>query len=416
MENTMLDKWAPLLNESIGSTGAVATQKQAAAAVMLENQANYILAEAENVTGGIAKWDPILIGMVRRAIPKMIAFDIAGVQPMTGPSGLIFTMRSRYNTQAGAEAIRETIGSSGTGTNSVDIFSGDFGGTTNADHAKAYLTAIGETLGTGGTNPDFKEMAFSIEKHSVIAGTRALKASWSTELEQDLRAIHGMSAEAELVAMLENEISQDLNRELLRKMYFVAKLGAAGATVAGKFDLNADANGRWSVEKYKGLLMQIEIEANAIATDSLRGKGNFVVTTTNVASALAMTGLLDGVPNSPLNNGLVVDTTSATLVGTIMNRVAVYVDPWGYDISGGKDFVLVGYKGASATDSAIIYAPYTPVEMMKVVNPTSFQPSIGMKTRYAMSNAPLETGSTAFDVPAYRSNPMLRIFQVENLF
>jgi hypothetical protein len=416
MENMLIEKWAPLLNEQIGDNGAVQTSKQSAAAVMLENQARYILEETTNVTGGVDKWDPILIGMVRRAIPKLLGMELCSVQPMTGPSGLIFAMRSRYNTQAGAEAIRETNGASGTAVvQNNDIFGGDFGGATKLNYTEGLLAAASEALGTGAT--PFKEMAFTIEKYSVIAGSRALKASWSTELEQDLRAVHGMSAEEEMVNMLSNEIAQDMNREVLRKMYFMAKLGAATyTTTAGIFDLNTDSNGRWAVEKFKGLLMQIEIESNAIASETLRGKGNFIVTTPNVASALAMTGLLENITaNNGTNGSLIVDTTLATYAGTIMGRMAVYVDPWAYDISNHVDFVLVGYKGNGIGDSGMIYSPYTPVELSKVVNTDSFQPALAMKTRYALSQAPLENGATAITTASYRSNPFYRIFKIVNL-
>jgi len=410
----LTEKWAEVLNAE--ASGTIAASKQGAAAVMLENQKRFVEAEVTNVTGGVAKWDPILIGMVRRMVPKLIAFDIAGVQPMTGPSGLVFTLRSRYNNQAGAEAfISEFKPQSGTGTQDFTIFGGDFGGTDKVDFTAGYLTAVGENLGTGSPASEIKEMAFTVEKHSIIADTRKLKARWSTELEQDMRAIHGLSAEDELVSILNTEIAGELNRELLRKMYFVSKLGAVGTTTAGIFDLNTDSNGRWAVERFKGLMFQIEIERNAIMTESRRGKGNFIVTSSNVASALAMTGLLDAVPSSKLDSGLVVDTTAATYAGTLVNGLAVYIDPYAYEVSGGDEFVMVGYKGQSAADAAIIYSPYTPIELTKVVDTTSFQPAIGMMTRQAISNQPMESGSTTINAAAYRSNPLLRIFKVTNL-
>lgn len=412
----LTEKWAEVLNADAPGTGAISAAKQGAAAVMLENQKRFVEAETTNVTGGVDKWDPILVGMVRRMIPKLIAFDIAGVQPMTGPSGLVFTLRSRYSNQAGAEAfISEFKPQSGTGTQDFTIFGGDFGGTDKVDYTAGYLTAIGENLGTGAPNGEIKEMAFTVEKHSIIADTRKLKARWSTELEQDMRAIHGLSAEDELVSILNTEVAGELNRELLRKMYFVAKLGAAGTTTPGVFDLNADSNGRWAVERFKGLMFQIELERNAIMTESRRGKGNYIVTTSNVASALAMTGLLDAVSSSKLDSGLVVDTTAATYAGTLLNGLAVYIDPYGYEVSGNVDFVMVGYKGATATDAAIIYSPYTPIELTKVVDTNSFQPAVGMMTRQAISNQPMETGSVAINAAAYRSNPLLRIFKVTNL-
>jgi hypothetical protein len=399
------------------SAGTLAPSKQAATAIMLENQKRFIESDTTNISGGVAKWDPILIGMVRRMVPKLIAFDIAGVQPMTGPTGLVFTLRSRYGTQGGAEAfISEFKPGSGTGTQNNTIFGGDFGGSNPVDFTTGYLAAIGESLGTAsdGSNA-IKEMAFTIDKYSIIADTRKLRARWSTELEQDMRAIHGLSAEDELVSILNTEIAGELNREILRKMYFVAKLGCAHTTNAGIFDLNADSNGRWAVERFKGLMFQIEIERNAIMTDSRRGKGNYIVTTSNVASALAMTGLLDSVAASKLDTGLVVDITAATYAGNLVNGLAVYVDPYGYEVSGGVEFVMVGYKGQSAADAAMIYSPYMPIELTKVVDPNSFQPAVGMQCRQAISNQPMETGSTAINSAAYRSNPLLRIFKVVNL-
>jgi hypothetical protein len=293
---------------------------------------------------------------------------------------------------------------SGTGTQDFTIFGGDFGGTDKVDFTAGYLTAVGENLGTGSPASEIKEMAFTVEKHSIIADTRKLKARWSTELEQDMRAIHGISAEDELLSILNTEIAGELNREILRKMYFVSKLGAVGTTTAGIFDLNTDSNGRWAVERFKGLMFQIEIERNAIMTESRRGKGNFIVTSSNVASALAMTGLLDAVPSSKLDSGLVVDTTAATYAGTLVNGLAVYIDPYAYEVSGGDEFVMVGYKGQSAADAAIIYSPYTPIELTKVVDTTSFQPAICMMTRQAIIKQTMESGSKVINADAYSSN------------
>lgn len=413
----LVEKWSELLEQESSVVAKVAPNRLNAAAIMLENQAQYINEEVTNVTGGVDKWDPILIGLVRRAVPKLIAFDVAGVQPMSGPTGLIFTMKSRYNTQAGAEALFDEADTShsGTGTHAGSLFGGDdLDGVLGVDGTQlsageAYATIVGEQLGTGGANPDFKEMAFNIEKFTVEAKTRGLKSVWSTELEQDMKAVHGLNAEDELMNILTMEITGEINRELLRKMYFIAKLGAQTTTTAGVFDMQQDSDGRWSVEKAKGLLFQIERDRNAIAIQTRRGKGNFIICNGDVASALAMTGLLDNSGNK-LDNNLVVDTTGATFAGVILGDVKVYVDPYV-----NEDFVLVGYKGQSELDAGIYYSPYRAIELTKVINPNSFQPAMGMKTRYGLSTSPMEHGKTTIDATAYRTSPFYRIFKVTNL-
>jgi hypothetical protein len=423
MENLIVEKWAPLLQEEAVGMPKVGGQRTTAAAMMLEAQSKYINEEVTNVTGDVAKWDPILIGMVRRTIPKLIPMDVAGVQPMTGPSGLIFSMISRYDNRNGVENVmaepKTTQSGDPAGTQANSIFGGDFGGTNKVDFANGYLTAMAEQLGTGGTNPDYKEMAFTISKHSIIADTRALKAQWSTELEQDMRSIHGMSAENELVNILNTEIAAEINREFLRKMYFVAKLGAQNCTTPGIFDLNVDGNGRWSVEKFKGLLFQIEIERNRISYETKRGKGNFIICSGNVASALAMTGLLDNVATSQLANGINYETNGSTFAGKILSGVSVYVDPYYSDVANGEEFVLVGYTGnftgSGSSDSGMYYCPYTPIELTKVVDPKSFNPAVGLKTRHAFAQNPLATGNVAIDTAAYRKNPYFRIMKVTNV-
>lgn len=418
METLLTEKWSDLLEATDGGLRAIKGTTQTYAAQMLEAQSKYINEDVTNVTGDVAKWDPILIGMLRRTIPKLIPMDLAGVQPMSGPSGLIFTMVSRYDNRTGDETVmvepRTTqTGDATTGTQVNSIFGGDFGGTNRIDFANGYLTALAEQLGTG-SGADYKEMAFTVPKYSIIADSRAIKATWSTELEQDMRAIHGLSAETELVNMLTNEMAGTINREFLRKLYFIAKLGAQNCTTPGIFDLDKDSNGRWSVEKFKGLLFQVEIERNRISYETKRGKGNFIICSGNVASAMALTGLLDNVPTSQLANNINYETPGSTYAGRVMG-IDCYVDPYYADVAAGEEFVLVGYKGESNVDAGFFYCPYTPVELVKVVDPKSFNPAIGMKTRHAMAQNPIATKKTEIDTTAYRSNPYYRIFKVVNV-
>lgn len=334
-------------------------------------------------TGPTAGYDPILISLVRRAVPNMIAYDICGVQPMTGPTGLIFAMRAKYGSQAGGEAL----------FNEADTdFAGD-GTHANTLPGGAVTTGTGmgtteaEALGDGnGTN--YAEMAFSIEKVTVAAKTRALKAEYTTELAQDLKAVHGLDAETELANILQTEILTEINREVVRTIYSTAVVGAAAAATPGTFDLDVDANGRWSVEKFKGLMFQIEQEANAIAKETRRGKGNVVICSSDVASALQMAGVLDYTP--ALNsNTLEVDDTGNTFAGVLNGRFRVYVDPFA-----GANYLVVGYKGSSAFDAGLFYCPYVPLQMVRAVGENSFQPKIGFKTRYGMVANPFAQGAT----------------------
>ena len=334
-------------------------------------------------TGPTAGYDPILISLVRRAVPNMIAYDICGVQPMTGPTGLIFAMRAKYGSQAGGEAL----------FNEADTdFAGD-GTHANTLPGAAVTTGTGmgtteaEALGDGnGTN--YAEMAFSIEKVTVAAKTRALKAEYTTELAQDLKAVHGLDAETELANILQTEILTEINREVVRTIYNTAVVGAAAAATPGTFDLDVDANGRWSVEKFKGLMFQIEQEANAIAKETRRGKGNVVICSSDVASALQMAGVLDYTP--ALNsNTLEVDDTGNTFAGVLNGRFRVYVDPFA-----GANYLVVGYKGSSAFDAGLFYCPYVPLQMVRAVGENSFQPKIGFKTRYGMVANPFAQGAT----------------------
>ena len=356
--------------------------------------------------GPTAGYDPILISLVRRAVPNMIAYDICGVQPMTGPTGLIFAMRAKYASQGGADAL----------FNEADTdFSGD-GTHANTLPGGAVTTGTGmgtteaEALGDGnGTN--YAEMAFSIEKVTVAAKTRALKAEYTTELAQDLKAVHGLDAETELANILQTEILTEINREVVRTIYDTAVVGAAAAATPGTFDLDVDANGRWSVEKFKGLMFQIEQEANAIAKATRRGKGNVVICSSDVASALQMAGVLDYTP--ALNsNTLEVDDTGNTFAGVLNGRFRVYVDPFA-----GANYLVVGYKGSSAFDAGLFYCPYVPLQMVRAVGENSFQPKIGFKTRYGMVANPFAQGATqGLGAITADTNTYYRKVTIANLF
>jgi len=385
--------------------------------VLLENQEKY-LAEAAPTnnagSGEVNNWDPILISLVRRAMPNLIAFDIAGVQPMTGPTGLIFAMRSHYKEQTGTEALgldeADTFfsGDQGPGPQVPLKFTDPFEGAFNV--GRGLSLAAGETLGDG-TGDDFAEMAFSIEKTTVTAKTRALKAEYTTELQQDLRAVHGLDAETELANILSSEILAEINREVVRTIYTVAKLGAQSNTsTPGTFDLNTDSNGRWSVEKFKGLLFQMEREANQIAKQTRRGKGNWVLCSSDVASALSMAGILDHAP--AMSTNLNVDDTGNTFAGVLNGRTRVYIDPYFQASAQQREFFCAGYKGASPYDAGIFYTPYVPLQMVRAVGENSFQPKIGFKTRYGLVSNPFVEESTDLEA---RVNQYYRIVDVRNL-
>lgn len=428
--STVLDseKYAPIVNEERKNVTAKVLEETAQA---IKFDPAKDLSEATtssdqaNVTGaGIDNWNPVLISMVRRAMPNMMAFDLAGVQPMSGPTGLIFAMRSRYTSQAGAEALHDEADTdfSGTGTHAGDSsgFTGAqidaaFGGTgaVSGSAGVAMSTAAGETLGTesGGT---FAEMAFSIVQTDVTAKTRALKAEFSRELEHDLRKIHGLSAEAELAKILSTEIVGEINREMIRTINIAAKVGAATTTNAGVFDTALDSDGRWSVERWKGLLFQIEIEANQVAKDTRRGRANYIITSSNVASALSMAGLLDHAPLLDSNN-LNVDDTGNTFAGILNKRYRLYVDPYAT-----VDYITVGYKGANSWDAGVYYCPYVPMELMRATGEDSFQPKIGMKTRYGVVANPFVQKDAAGAEPTGKGlgqaeNVYFRKFLVKNL-
>ena len=361
-----------------------------------------------DATGPTAGYDPILISLVRRAMPNLIAYDICGVQPMTAPTGLIFAMRSKYNAMAGNTSTEAFYNEADTG------FAGD--GNTPAGllpdvdgTGRPMRTELAETLGTP-ANP-FAEMAFSIEKVAVEAKTRALKAEYTTELAQDLKAVHGLDAETELANILSSEILVEINREVVRTIFTNAVTGAAATAVAGTFDLDVDANGRWSVEKFKGLMFQIEQEANAIAKGTRRGKGNMVICSSDVASALQMAGILDYTPALNSNN-LQVDDTGNTFAGILNGRYRVYVDPYA-----GANYMVVGYKGSSAFDAGLFYCPYVPLQMVRAIGENTFQPRIGFKTRYGMVSNPFAEGpDQGMGRLEPNSNVYYRRVRITNLF
>jgi hypothetical protein len=421
LSESLQKKWEPVLNHD-GMGQIKDSYKRAVTAVVLENQQKALQEEKTalfetpaNATGaGIDNYDPILISLVRRALPNLMAYDVAGVQPMTGPVGLIFAMKSRYSTQSGTEALFNEADTdfAGTGThagsNPVD---GSY--TTGTGIATADAEALGESGGT-----DFNEMAFSIEKTTVTAKTRALKAEYTVELAQDLKAIHGLDAESELSNILSQEILAEINREVIRTIYKVAKPGAASTATAGTFDLDVDSNGRWSVERFKGLLFNIERDANVIAQDTRRGKGNFIICSSDVAAALAMAGMLDtggALNGSPTLN---VDDTGNTFAGVLNGRYKVYVDPYSANQGAASQFYVVGYKGANAYDAGIFYCPYVPLQMVRAIDPNTFQPKIGFKTRYGMIANPFvlkSDGTTDADTFTANRNHYYRRVKVSNL-
>jgi len=430
----LVEKWGPILEHS--SFSAITdNHKKSVTATILENTEK-ALAESGDLsanmtgllsetaandvgTGGFAStsaaggptagYDPVLISLVRRAMPNLIAYDIAGVQPMTGPTGLIFAMRSTHTNQTAANEVfynEADTSFSGAGTHSSNA-----PGQASVTTGTGMDTAAAEALGS--TGDAFAEMAFSIEKVTVAAKSRALKAEYTTELAQDLKAVHGLDAETELANILQSEILVEINRELVRTIYTNAVVGAAATATPGTFDLDVDANGRWSVEKFKGLMFQIEQEANAIAKGTRRGKGNMVICSSDVASALQMAGVLDYTP--ALNsNSLNVDDTGNTFAGVLNGRYKVYIDPYA-----GANYMVVGYKGSSSFDAGLFYCPYVPLQMVRAVGENSFQPKIGFKTRYGMVSNPFAKGATQGTPPGELeadTNVYYRRVLVSNLF
>ena len=465
MYNTeyLQEKWAPILDYQ-GMDQIKDSHRRSVTAILLENQERELREErsflsegptmsanAAGASGGfggsaasgtgspVAGFDPVLISLIRRSMPNLIAYDLCGVQPMNGPTGLIFAMRSRYQNQTtGTEAFYNEAdtrfsaqnalgtlpsGNVGFGTtaaqgtpatgNNPSILNDNPAGTYNV--STAMNTGDSEALGDGSSNY-FNEMAFSIEKLTVTAKSRALKAEYSLELAQDLKAIHGLNAEAELANILSTEILAEINREIIRTVYKVAVPGAqVNTATAGTFDLDVDSNGRWSVEKFKGLIFQIERDANAIAQQTRRGKGNMILCSADVASALTMAGVLDYTP--ALNANLNVDDTGNTFAGVLQGKYRVYIDPYSANVAANQ-FYVVGYKGSSPYDAGLFYCPYVPLQMVRAVGEQTFQPKIGFKTRYGIVANPFAKGATAPTAPdniATNSNVYYRRVKVANL-
>ena len=453
----IMEKWAPLLDAE-GVDPIKDAHRRSVTAVLLENQEKFLAEQSafENGTsmlteaaptnsgnavgasgafsggvaaaGPVAGFDPVLISLIRRSMPNLVAYELAGVQPMNGPTGLIFAMRSRYTNQSGDEAFfnepESAFSANKAGTNIGQATQGDYTAATdddgtvgfgstgtqrgtnpailenNASDAVQAQYSVGQGMATGdsealgdGVNGDFNEMAFSIEKVTVTAKSRALKAEYSLELAQDLKAIHGLNAEAELANILSSEILAEINREVIRTIYKTAEAGSqVNVANAGFFNLDVDSNGRWSVEKFKGLLFNIERDANRIAQRTRRGKGNIILTSADVASALTMAGVLDYTP--ALNANLQVDDTGNTFAGTINGKYRVYIDPFSAN-SAANQYYVVGYKGSSPYDAGLFYCPYVPLQMVRAVGENSFQPKIGFKTRYGIAANPFHTGTVA---------------------
>jgi hypothetical protein len=377
-----------------------------------------------DAAGPVAGYDPVLISLIRRAAPNLVAYDICGVQPMTGPTGLIFAMRAKYGSQGGDEAFYNEANTNFSGRNAAgnpasntEIFGGGQVGTSPTGNSQTYntgsgmSTAFAEGLG-GNTTSQFAEMAFSIEKVQVMAQSRALKAEYSMELAQDLKAIQGLDAETELANILQTEILAEINREVIRTINLSAVMGAtSGTTTAGVFDLDTDSNGRWSVEKFKGLMFHIEREANALAKATRRGKGNIILCSSDVASALQMAGVLDYTPALNANSGNVPDDTGNTFVGILNGRFRVYIDPYA-----GADYMTIGYKGSNAFDAGLFYCPYVPLQMVRATGQDSFSPRIGFKTRYGMVANPFSKGAVRSDGSLEQnSNVYYRRTSVQNL-
>ena len=445
----LVEKWSPVLNEESAGTIKDAHRK-AVTAVILENQERAFQEEAAqstnmlteaapgNSTSSAANWNPVLISLVRRALPNMMAYDVCGVQPMTGPTGLIFAMKSRYGTGStsndealyneanttwgGDSSVTQTAGPSGLSgllddsagggspTRTVDSSIDD--SRTGPVQAGGMPTGDAEGLGSSSVDPNstFNEMGFTIEKATVTATSRALKAEYSLELAQDLKAIHGLDAETELANILSTEILAEINREVIRTINAQAKTGALtnNTAINGIFDLSTDADGRWSVERLKGLIMQIERESNVIAKETRRGKGNFIICSSDVASGLAASGMLDYSP--AMSTNLNVDDTGNTFAGTLNGRTKVYIDPYA-----SVDYCNVGYKGTNPYDAGVFYCPYVPLTMVRAVGENTFQPKIGFKTRYGMASNPFVGSTPSNGLATSKTNQYYRIFRVDNI-
>jgi len=464
----LTEKWSPVLSHE-GAGAIKDNYRKAVTAVLLENTERQLREERgmineastvgaisstggqalggsglETKTGGLAGFDPVMISLIRRAAPNLVAYDICGVQPMSGPTGLIFAMKSHYNNRSGAEALYNEpdtnfsgnqqgpaayndpvspLGDGGVTDANPGLLNDASGNTTTEANYERQAGNIpredAETLGSGAGNL-FNEMDFSIEKTAVTAKTRALRAEYTLELAQDLKAIHGLDAEQELANLLSSEILAEINREVVRTVYTVAKQGAQNNVAnGGVFDLDVDSNGRWSVEKFKGLMFQIERDANAIAQETRRGKGNFIITSADVASALAMSGTLDyssGLSGAGGPSIGEVDDTGNLLVGTMNGRIKVYVDPYSANVAN-THYYVVGYKGSSPYDAGLFYCPYVPLQMLRSIDPETFQPKIGFKTRYGMVANPfvLNAGTPDAEALTHNKNQYYRRVRVANL-
>ena len=412
------EKWAPVLDSQ--DAGKIADpHRRAVTAVVLENQEKAFAQEKAQITevaanktgGGVDNWDPVLISLVRRATPALLAFDLVGVQPMTGPTGLIFAMKSRYSTQGGTEALFDEAntafsgGSSGSATASADPFAGDSG---DGDSVDDYTPGMGLSTGAaealGNTGNAIAEMAFSIDKTTVTAKSRALKAEYTIELAQDLKAVHGLSAETELANILSTEILAEMNREIIRTINVNSVTSTLGATAGTwSMDVAADTDGRWMVEKFKGLVHAIEQEANTIAVSTRRGKGNWVIVSHGVAAALNAAGALDTGLGISGGDNIDSDATGSLFAGTLMGRTKVYIDPYA-----AVDYFTVGYKGTNPYDAGMFYCPYVPLSMMKTIGESDFQPRIGFKTRYGLADNPFVTAGAGANV-YYRKRKVVNL-------
>ena len=434
--DTLMEKWAPVLNEGVAIKDHHRRQVTAA---ILENQERALseersamggfLTEAApgNATSSVANFDPVLISLVRRSMPNLLAYDVCGVQPMNGPTGLIFAMKARYG--AGATSSAEALfdeadtdfGGAASPTHTAGQISG-FDGITDTDGdstiddqrvttgvGNGLATADAEALGSSGGGT-FNEMGFTIEKQTVTAKSRALQAEYSLELAQDLKAVHGLDAETELANILSTEILAEINREVIRTINRQAKTGALQASVAvkGAFDVAGDTDGRWSAEKFKGLGVQIDREANVIAKETRRGKGNIVICSSDVATALAAAGTLDYSP--AIANNLQVDDTGNTFAGLLNGRIKVYIDPYA-----STDYMTVGYKGTNPYDAGVFYCPYVPLQMVKAVSQDTFAPKIGFKTRYGMTSNPFVGATPSNGLATVKTNQYYRIMKVTDI-
>lgn len=429
----LIEKWSPVLGAE--AAGEITShERRAVTAVVLENQERAFAEQANqeagflseaapgNNTSSAANWNPVLISLVRRAMPNLMAYDVCGVQPMTGPTGLIFAMKARYGAgnTASDEALFQEADTTYSGDSSATQNQGSSGlegivadsdiddDRTGPDFGGGMPTSDAEGLGRDGSS--FAEMGFTIEKSTVTAKSRALKAEYSLELAQDLKAIHGLDAETELANILSTEILAEINREVIRTINSQAKTGCQTSNVAQKgiFNLSTDADGRWSVEKFKGMLVQLDRETNAIAKETRRGKGNIAIVSSDVATALAASGALDYAP--ALSTKLNIDDTGNTFAGVLNGRIKVYIDPYATG-----DYVTVGYKGTNSYDAGLFYCPYVPLQMVRAVGEDDFQPRIGFKTRYGMASNPYVGATPADGLAAAKTNQYYRIFRVDNI-